>query len=105
MRERGLHGQKQLEPEAIVVPSAPLRLETVPTCHDQEGCAWESATMPPDPRSGGEEPADLVAQVSARKREVLLRVHGHRLGREELEDCFSQATLELVTRTRARVPG
>jgi hypothetical protein len=52
-------------------------------------------------RPACEDPAELVAQVSARKRDVLLRVHLHRLGREDLEDCFSQATLELITRARS----
>jgi hypothetical protein len=40
--------------------------------------------------------------VSALKRDVLLRVHRHRLGFEDLEDCYSQATLELVCRARTR---
>ena len=35
------------------------------------------------------------------KRELLLRVHRYRLRREDLEDCFSQATLELVMHVRA----
>jgi DNA-directed RNA polymerase specialized sigma24 family protein len=33
---------------------------------------------------------------------LLLRVHRHRLRREDLEDCYSQAALELVSRARAR---
>jgi len=41
-----------------------------------------------------------VALVSAAKRDVLLRVHRHRLRREDLEDAFSQATLELVVLSR-----
>jgi DNA-directed RNA polymerase specialized sigma24 family protein len=41
-----------------------------------------------------------VALVSRAKREVLLRVHRHRLRREDLEDCYSQATLELVAHAR-----
>ena len=49
-----------------------------------------------------EDPAEAVARVSAAKRDVLLRVHRHRLGFEDLEDCFSQATLELITRARTR---
>ena len=40
--------------------------------------------------------------MSAAKRDVLLRVHRHRLGFEDLEDCFSPATLELMTRARTR---
>lgn len=34
------------------------------------------------------------------RREMLLRAYRHRLRREDLEDCFSQATLELVTYAR-----
>ena len=49
-----------------------------------------------------DDPAEAVARVSAAKRDVLLRVHRHRLGFEDLEDCFSQATLELMTRARTR---
>jgi len=41
-----------------------------------------------------------VALVARAKRELLLRVHSHRLRREDLEDCYSQATLELVARAR-----
>ena len=50
----------------------------------------------------GDDPAEAVARVSAAKRDVLLRVHRHRLGFEDLEDCYSQATLELVSRARTR---
>ena len=35
------------------------------------------------------------------RRELLLRVHRFRLRREDLEDCYSQATLELVAHARA----
>ncbi|MFI4991491.1 MAG: hypothetical protein ACHQHO_11340 [Solirubrobacterales bacterium] len=35
------------------------------------------------------------------KRELLLRVHRHRLRRQDLEDCFSQATLELIAQVKA----
>lgn len=44
--------------------------------------------------------AEVVAQVARAKREILLRVHRHRLRTEDLEDCYSQATLELVAHTR-----
>ncbi|HEV3046871.1 MAG TPA: hypothetical protein VGY13_05865 [Solirubrobacteraceae bacterium] len=37
------------------------------------------------------------------KRELLLRVHRHRLRHEDLEDCFSQATMELVAQVRRGV--
>lgn len=46
------------------------------------------------------DPAEAVAQVARAKRELLLRVHRHRLRPEDLEDCFSQATLELVAHAR-----
>ena len=41
-----------------------------------------------------------VALVARAKRELLLRVHRHRLRREDLEDCFSQATVELIANAR-----
>lgn len=50
---------------------------------------------------GRGDPADAVAAVALARRDLLLRVHRHRLGREDLEDCYSQATLELLTRARA----
>jgi DNA-directed RNA polymerase specialized sigma24 family protein len=46
------------------------------------------------------DPAEPVAAVAAAKRELLLRVHRHRLRREDLEDCYSQATLELLMLAR-----
>jgi DNA-directed RNA polymerase specialized sigma24 family protein len=41
-----------------------------------------------------------VALVACARRELLLRAHRHRLRREDLEDCFSQATLELLRKVR-----
>lgn len=38
--------------------------------------------------------------MAGARRELLLRVHRHRLRREDLEDSFSQATLELVAHAR-----
>jgi DNA-directed RNA polymerase specialized sigma24 family protein len=46
------------------------------------------------------DPAEEVALVARARRELLLRVHGHRLRREDLEDCYSQATLELLAHAR-----
>ena len=46
------------------------------------------------------DPAEEVALVARAKRELLLRVHRHRLRAEDLEDCYSQATLELVAHVR-----
>lgn len=48
----------------------------------------------------GFDPAEQVAQVARARREMLLRSHRHRLRREDLEDCYSQATLELVSYAR-----
>lgn len=46
------------------------------------------------------DPAELVALVVGARREILLRIHRRRLRREDLEDCFSQASLELVVQAR-----
>jgi hypothetical protein len=51
-------------------------------------------------RRGAPDPAEPIALVAAAKRDVLLRVHRHRLRREDLEDCYSQATLELIVLAR-----
>ena len=40
--------------------------------------------------------AEQVALVALAKRQVLLRVHWRRLRIDDLEDCYSQATLELI---------
>jgi hypothetical protein len=39
---------------------------------------------------------DEVAEVAHARRELMLRVHRFRLRAEDLEDCYAQATLELV---------
>lgn len=44
--------------------------------------------------------ADEVAAVACEQRELLLRAHRFRLRREDLEDCYSQAALELVTQAQ-----
>jgi DNA-directed RNA polymerase specialized sigma24 family protein len=49
---------------------------------------------------GAFDPAEEVALVARARRELLLRVHRHRLRREDLEDCYSQAVLELVAHAR-----
>lgn len=101
MRVRSFFGRQELQRRAAGVPPTDARSELVATCHDQEGCARGPA-MPAEGQRGSEDPAELVAYVSALKRDVLLRVHRHRLGFEDLEDCYSQATLELVSRAHAR---
>lgn len=52
------------------------------------------------PALGLLDPGETVALVARSRRELLLGSHRHRLGREDLEDCYSQATLELLTRAR-----
>lgn len=46
------------------------------------------------------QPLEEVARVAHAKREVLLRAYRHLLRREDLEDCYSQATLELLAHVR-----
>jgi len=57
---------------------------------------WHGPTAPWAPIDAVEE----VALVSRAKRDVLLRAHRFRLRYEDLEDCYSQATLELLGRAR-----
>jgi DNA-directed RNA polymerase specialized sigma24 family protein len=60
----------------------------------------EEPTMGLASRDVGGDPAEEVARIAAARRGRLLRVHRRRLRWEDLEDCYSQATLELVTRSR-----
>jgi DNA-directed RNA polymerase specialized sigma24 family protein len=59
---------------------------------------------PPPTRAGGQlaasDPLQELALVARARRELLLRVHRHRLRREDLEDCYGQAVLELVAHVR-----
>jgi DNA-directed RNA polymerase specialized sigma24 family protein len=41
-----------------------------------------------------------IALVSCARRDLLLNVHRHRLRREDLEDCYSQTSLELIAHVR-----
>jgi hypothetical protein len=59
------------------------------------GARWPTLVAPPRVDF-----AEEVAQVACARRELLLRAHRHRLRREDLEDCYSQATLELVAYAR-----
>jgi DNA-directed RNA polymerase specialized sigma24 family protein len=52
----------------------------------------------------GDDPADRVALVVGAHRARLLRVHSRRLRREDLEECYGQAALELVLRARQGRP-
>lgn len=49
------------------------------------------------------DPAERVAFVLRARGESLLRAHRHRLRREDLEECLSQAALELVVQVRSGV--
>jgi DNA-directed RNA polymerase specialized sigma24 family protein len=44
--------------------------------------------------------AEEIAIVACARRSLLLAVNRHRLRREDLEDCYSQATLELISQAR-----
>jgi hypothetical protein len=55
-------------------------------------------------RLGVLDPLEAVALVARERRELLLAAYGQRLGREELEDCYSQVTLELLMRARRPEP-
>jgi hypothetical protein len=60
----------------------------------------EESTMGLASRDGGGDPAEAVAAVAAARRGRLLRIYRRRLRWEDLEDCYSQATLELLARSR-----
>ena len=57
------------------------------------------AIPPPHPLRS--DPLDELASVARSRRTLLLRIHSHRLRREDLEDCYSQAILELIASMRA----
>jgi DNA-directed RNA polymerase specialized sigma24 family protein len=46
--------------------------------------------------------AEEIAIVASARREMLLRAHAFRLRRDDLEDCYSQATLELLAQADRR---
>jgi hypothetical protein len=52
-------------------------------------------------RLGAPDSEEAVALVARARRGALLGTPRHRLGREDLEDCYSQATLEMLTRARS----
>jgi hypothetical protein len=51
-------------------------------------------------RAAAADQAEQLALVVRAKRELLLRAHRHRLRQEDLEDCFSQALVELLRAVR-----
>jgi DNA-directed RNA polymerase specialized sigma24 family protein len=54
--------------------------------------------------TAGVDPAEEVARVATARRPRLLRLYRRRLRLEDLEDCYSQATLELLARSRGAPP-
>jgi len=57
---------------------------------------------PPHPGAAGRlDPAQELAEVARARRDLLLRAHRFRLRPEDLEDCYSQATLELLAQAKA----
>jgi DNA-directed RNA polymerase specialized sigma24 family protein len=58
------------------------------------------ARRPTTKERKGSGTAEEVALVATAKRELLLQANRYRLRREDLEDCFSQATLELIAHAR-----
>jgi DNA-directed RNA polymerase specialized sigma24 family protein len=62
---------------------------------------WDGAErcLPPG-RRDNVDPATDIAVVAVAKRAVLLRAHRYRLRWQDLEDCYSQATLELLAHVR-----
>jgi hypothetical protein len=87
--------QTPLGKDAFAVPASLSLSDQETACDPPPPASFATAaTMAPDRGAPQGDPAEAVARVSAAKRDVLLRVHRHRLGREDLEDCFSQATLD-----------
>lgn len=52
------------------------------------------------PSDGVLDAVEEVALVARSRRELLMRMHRHRLRKEDLEDCYSQATVELIAHAR-----
>ena len=80
-----------------------VRSDEYPRCHGSapqpvQGLAAMAAERRPRKRRSGRGRGACVGGQARRP----VRVHRHRLGFEDLEDCFSQATLELVMRARTR---
>ena len=70
--------------------------------HDMPLCVPEASLMEPAASlmGPGADPVEQLGLVLEARRELLLRVHRHRLGREDLEDCLGQATVELLASIR-----
>jgi DNA-directed RNA polymerase specialized sigma24 family protein len=52
-------------------------------------------------RAQQQDPLELVALVAGARRPALLQAYRHWLRHEDLEDCFSQSTFELIRRAHA----
>ena len=79
---------------------APRRHPYVSTPYEPQTRAPGAAAPSPRGSIRVEDPAEEIALVARARRELLLRVHGFRLRREDLEDCYGQATLELLAHAR-----
>jgi DNA-directed RNA polymerase specialized sigma24 family protein len=79
----------------------------VSTRNERQTSAGREPRDPARARIRGGDPVEELALVALARRELLLRAHRHRLRPEDLEDCYSQATLELLTRANggARFSG
>jgi hypothetical protein len=67
---------------------------------EKRGVRRGSSDAAPARLGRSRDPVQEIAIVALAKRPVLLRAHHFRLRHEDLEDCYSQATLELVTHVR-----
>src|SRR5205085_1119486 len=81
-------------------PAALGRHQYVSTRNEEQWRAPEGSRRPSWMPRWRLDPAEEVALVARARRELLLRVHRHRLRREDLEDCYSQAILELLADAR-----
>jgi DNA-directed RNA polymerase specialized sigma24 family protein len=85
----------------VSTPSAHRRPHPGADVRPQEAGAQARSPVARPLARGLADPAEQVALVARAKREVLLRAYRHRLRGEDLEDCYSQATLELLASVRA----
>jgi len=67
----------------------------------EQGERAEKRSLADSTRPRARDLSEEVAAVAAAKRRLLLGVHRHRLRPEDLEDCYSQATLELIAHVKA----
>jgi DNA-directed RNA polymerase specialized sigma24 family protein len=85
----------------VCTPSAQRRPHPGVDVRPELSLAAPPSSAPSVSARGFADPAEQVALVARAKRGALLRAHRHRLRDEDLEECFSQATLELLAAVRA----